>query len=63
MNVHLSSIVSEVLDPLAEHIGKYEVISSEDLLNHIDDLNEKLKTMTSEKTEKVTLIGADAEGL
>ena len=67
MNVHLSNIISEVLEPLAERVGTNEIISSEDLLSKVDKVNKQLQTMhaegKAEELNNMVLIGADAEAL
>ena len=39
MNLHLSEIISDILEPLVETLGGDEVISTEDLLAQVDILN------------------------
>ena len=64
MNVFLSDILSEVLEPVAENIGANEVCSSEDLLNTIDQVNKKLEALKNTKeSEEIVLLAADAEAL
>ena len=47
MNIHISEVVSEVIEPLVEtFVGGLEIISTEDMLAHIDELNEKNENWT-----------------
>ena len=41
MNLHLSEIISDILEPLVETLGGDEVISTEDMLALVDILNTK----------------------
>ena len=42
MNVHLSDLISAILEPLANSIkGSWKLISTEDLLNNIETFNDK----------------------
>ena len=44
MNLHMSEILSDILEPIVENIpGGEEVISTEDFLARIDELNLKFK--------------------
>ena len=56
MNFHLSNLVSQILEPLADDVGKHEGISSEDLLANIDDINIKMKDLSPEDRDNLTLI-------
>ena len=48
MNMHLSEVVSDLLEPLVGTLpGGEEVISTEDLLARIDDLNLEMKDWDS----------------
>ena len=42
MNIHLSNLMSEILDPLADNCGGIETVSTEDLLSEVDKLNDFL---------------------
>lgn len=47
MNIHISEIVSEVVEPLVSNIeGGLEIISTEDMLAWIDELNRKNESWT-----------------
>ena len=41
MNLHLSELVSDLLEPVVGTLNGTEVISTEDLLAQIDELNER----------------------
>ena len=72
MGVHLSNILSEIIDAIANSMkGSMEVISTEDLLYKIDEFNklvdkeneEKTQQGNEEREEKIAINGADATGL
>ena len=67
MGVHLSNILSEILDAIANNMKeKIEVLSTEDLLHKIDEYNkevDRIRTVGENQGEKVTITGADATGL
>ena len=44
LNMHLSELVSKILEPIAEESGKFEVNSTSHMLNRIDGLNKQLAT-------------------
>ena len=47
MNIHISEVVSEIIEPVVEtFVGGLEIISTEDMLAHIDELNEKNENWT-----------------
>ena len=44
MNVHLSDLISAILEPLANSIkGSWKLISTEDLLNNIETFNDEIE--------------------
>ena len=48
INVHISEIVSDILDPVVDnYVGSREVISTEDLLARVELLNEKNKNWST----------------
>lgn len=60
MGVHLSNLVSTILEPIAEAIpNKIDVISTEDAMARIEEFN----VMTQTTNKKYVLIGADAVSL
>ena len=69
MDVHLSNILSEIIDAIANSMeDKIEVVSTEDFINKIDGYNAEIDRQEnsgtkSEKEEKVAITGADATGL
>ena len=63
INVHLSNLISEVLEPLADKVGVNEVTSSEDMLATIDKLNKEFRNTEVQDLDDLVLIGADAEQL
>ena len=70
MNYHLSNIISELLEPIADQSpDSVEVLPSEDMLSSIDKLNKELEQTIAlggkerEKIRDLILIGADAEVL
>ena len=50
-NVHLSDVVSDILEPLATCMISMEAISSEDWLSNIDEYNMKVKAKVTSSTE------------
>ena len=66
MGVHLSNILSDIIDAIANSMkNKIEVVSTEDLLNKIDEYNKKVdKTKDSNMDlEGLAMTGADATAL
>merc|ERR1712082_501212 len=64
INVGLSNIISDVLEPLSRGIkDSGEVISTEHLLNEINSLNQEWKAGGANPEDMPKLIAADAEAL
>ena len=65
MNLHISNILSEILEPLAQcQTGSTEVCSSEAMLAELHHLNEELvKLGPQPQRDRLALVGADAEAL
>ena len=58
MNLHMSEIISDILEPLVETIkGGVEVISTEDLLARIEELNQRFSDWSEHKWWEGTKIG------
>ena len=69
MNIHLSNIMSEILDPLADNCGGMETTSTEDLLSEVDKVNTMLINASNDPMcdkklkndiKNMLLLGADA---
>ena len=71
LNMHLSELISKILEPFAEESGSYEVNSTGHMLHKIDELNKKLHKneepleMESESKEDIsdTLISKQNENV
>ena len=70
MGVHLSNLLSEIIDAIASSMdGSIEVISTEDLLHKIDEYNKQVERDDhqglgeKQENEKVVMNGADATAL
>ena len=54
MGVHLSNILSNILEPLALRLGAgYEFVSTEDMLSKIDQYNENIEDIRKFYSEKL----------
>ena len=72
MNIHLSNLMSEILDPLADNCEGIETVSTEDLLSEVDQINSYLIKASNDPNcdkklrqdiKQMVLIGADAVSL
>ena len=64
MSVHITNILSDILEPLARRLGiEYEFQSTEDLLAKIDNYNDRLQEIREHYEEKLgRRIDADSLG-